>query len=56
MEFNPNKTPIEITKERTFAGTYFRVIRSSVNGKWYKNSWKESNELENIDQKFYCWD
>ena len=25
MSFNPNKTPIEIIKEGTFAGTYFRI-------------------------------
>ena len=27
-----------------------------VNDKWYKNSWKEFNVLENIDQKYYCSD
>ena len=24
MEFNPNKTPVEIIKEGAFGGTYFR--------------------------------
>ena len=24
--------------------------------KWYRNSWKEFNQLKNIDQKFYCSD
>ena len=24
--------------------------------KWYKNSWKEFNELESIDEKYYCSD
>ena len=33
---------------------YFRDIYSSVNGKWYKNSWKEFDRLEIIDQKYYC--
>ena len=33
MSFNPNKTPIKITKKGAFAGTYFRDIYSSINGK-----------------------
>ena len=37
-------------------GTYFRDICSGVNRKWYRNSWKEFNELENIDQTFNCSD
>ena len=53
MEFNPNKTPVAIIKERAFAGTYFRNIYSGVNIKWSKNSWKEFNELKSIDQKYY---
>ena len=36
-------------KEGAFGGTYFRDIYSCVNNKWYKNSWKEFNELKNID-------
>ena len=28
MEFNPNKTPVEIIKESVFGGTYFRDIYS----------------------------
>ena len=51
MEFNPNKTPVEIIKEGAFGGTYFRDIYSSVNGTWYKKSWKEFDQLKNIDQK-----
>ena len=39
MSFNPNKTPIEIIKEGAFGGIYFRNIYSSINGKWYRNSW-----------------
>ena len=37
MDFNPNKTPLTIIKERVFEGIYFRDICSGVNGKWY---WK----------------
>ena len=51
MEFNPNKTLVEIIKEGAFGGTYFRDIYSSVNGKWYKKAWKEFDQLKNIDQK-----
>ena len=53
MPFNPNKTPIEIIKEGAFGGTYFRDIYSSINGKWYRNSWKEFNFLRDIDPKLY---
>ena len=62
MSFNPNKTPIEIIKEGAFGGTYFRDIYSSINGKWYRNSWKEfdflhdtikSSSSKRIDPKLY---
>ena len=56
MHFSPNKTPIEIIKEGAFGGTYFRDIYSNVTRMWYKNSWKEFNQLKNIDQKCYCSD
>ena len=56
MDFGANKTLVEIIKEVAFGGTYFRHIYSSVNGKWYKKSWKEFDQLKNIDQKFYCSD
>ena len=46
MEFTPNKTPIEVIKEGAFGGTYFRDIYSDVDGKWYRKSWKEFNELK----------
>ena len=52
MNFGANKTPVEIMKVGTFGGTYFRVIYS---GKWYRKSWKEFAELNNIDQNYYCW-
>ena len=54
MEFGANKTPIEVIKKGAFGGIYYRDIYFGVNGKWYKKSWKEFDELKNIDQKFYC--
>ena len=56
MEFNPNKTQIEIIKEGAFGGTYFRDIYSGINEKWYKNSWKEFVQLNYIDTKYYAPD
>ena len=56
MDFNSNKTPIEVIKEGIFGGTYFRDIYSNVNGKWHKKSQKEFNQLKNIDQKYYFSD
>ena len=53
MDFNPNKRPIEVIREGSFGGTYCRDIYSNVNKKWYKKSWKEFNQLKNIDQKYY---
>ena len=41
MDFSPNKTPVEVIREGSFGGTYFRDIYSGINGKWYKNSRKE---------------
>ena len=56
MDFGTNKTPVKVIKDGAFGGTYFRDIYSGVNGKRYKNSWKESDILENINQKYYCSD
>ena len=56
MDFGANKTPTEVIKEGTFGDTYFRDIYSGVTGKWYKISWKEFNQLKDIDQKYYCTD
>ena len=56
MDFDANKTCIEVIREGAFGGTYFRDIYSSVNGKWYRKRWKEFDQLQNIDQKFYCSD
>ena len=56
MDFIPNKTPIEVIREGAFGGTYFRDIYSYLSKKWYKNPWKEFDQLENIDAKFYASD
>ena len=56
MNFNPNKTPIEMIKEGAFDGTSFSNIYSGINEKWYKNSWKEFVHLKNIDAEFYAAD
>ena len=56
MDFGANKTPVEIIREGAFGGTYFRDIYSVINGRWYKNSWKEFDQLKNIDAKFYASD
>ena len=53
MDFGANKTPVEIIREGAFGGTYFRDIYSGVTGKWYKKSWKEFDQLKDIDQKYY---
>ena len=54
MDFGTNKTPIEVIKEEAFGGTYFRDIYTGVNGKWYRKTWTEFDELKNIDPKYYC--
>ena len=56
MDFNPNISPVEIIKKGAFGGTCFRDIYSRVNDKFYKNSWKELEELKNIDKKCYASD
>ena len=56
MDFSPNKTPIEVIRKGAFGGTYFKNIYSGINKKWYKNSWKEFDLLENIDAKIYASD
>ena len=43
-------------REGVFGGTYFRDIYSNVSKKLYKNSWKEFDQLKNIDAKFYASD
>ena len=54
MDFDVNKTPTEVIKEGVFGGTYFRVIYSGVNGKWYRKAWQEFDELKTVDPKYYC--
>ena len=56
MDFGPNISPAEIIKKGTFGGTYFRDIYSGVNDQFYKNSWKEFEELEDIDKRYYASD
>ena len=56
MKFNPNKTPVEVIRAGAFGVAYFKDIYSNVTGKWYKKSWKELDQLKNIDQKYYCSD
>ena len=53
MDSGTDKTAVEIIKKGALAGTYFRDICSSINGKWYRKSWKDFEELKNIDQKYY---
>ena len=52
MKFNPNKTPIEVIKRGTFGGTYFRDDYSAVDGKWYRKSWKDFNQLKILIKNF----
>ena len=54
--FHQNSTPIDVIKKGRFGGTYFRDIYSGVNNKWYKNSWKEFEELKDVDKKYYSYD
>ena len=56
MEFHPNIGPIDVIKKGAFGGTYFRDIYSNVTDKFYKNSWKELEELESLDKKYYSSD
>ena len=53
MNFTSNKTPVGIISEGAFGGTYFRDIYSRVNGKWYRNSWKEFDFLKDTDPNLY---
>ena len=54
MNFGASITLVKIIKEGAFGGIYFRDIYSGVDGKGYKKTWNEFDELKNIDQKFYC--
>ena len=52
MKFNPNKTPIEVIKKGTFGGTYFIDDYSGVDGKWYRKSWKDFDQLKILIKNF----
>ena len=56
MDFGANKKSVEVIKEGAFGGTFFRDIYSGVTGKWYKNLWKEYDQLKDVDQKYYSSD
>ena len=56
MEFKPNISPVDVIKKGAFGGTYFRDIYSGVSSRWYKNSWKEFQQLKGINEKYYCSD
>ena len=56
MEFRPNISPKDVIKKGAFGGTYFRDIYSEVNNKWYKYSWKEFEEIKDIEKKYYLSD
>ena len=46
MKFNPNETIIEVIREGSFGGTYFRDIYSGIIKKWYRKSRKEFDQLK----------
>ena len=48
MKLNPNKTLIEVIGKGAFRSIYFRDSYAGINEKWYKNSWKELNQLKSI--------
>ena len=54
IHFSTNKTPVEVIKEGEFGESYFRDIYSGINDKWYTKSWKQFDQLRNIDQNCYC--
>ena len=56
MDFGANKMPIEIIKQGASEKTSFRDFYSGVNEKQYRRSWKEFDQLKDIDQKYYCSD
>ena len=52
MKFGANKMSVEVIQEGAFGGTYFRDIYFGINRKWYRKSWKEFDQLKDIDQRF----
>ena len=51
MDFGGDKMPVEAIKEGVFGGIYFRDVYSGVKGKCNRKSWKEFDQLKDIDQK-----
>ena len=56
MDFGTNISPVEVIKKGAFGGTYFRNIYSGVNDRFYRGSWNEFEELEDIDKNYYSSD
>ena len=56
MDFGANKMPIEVIKQGAFEKISFRDFYSGFNETWYRKSWKEFDQLKDIDQKYYCSD
>ena len=56
LDFGANKRSIEVIKEGTFGGTYFRDIYSGVTGRWYLKSWKDFDPLEKYWSKVFSSD
>ena len=52
MNFGANKTSIEIIKKGAVGGIFFRDFYFSVKVKSYKKSWKQFDQLKNIDKKY----
>ena len=42
------KRLLQWLRKSAFGGTYFRDIDSGINGKWYRKSRKEFDQLKNI--------
>ena len=56
MEFHPNISLADAIKKGAFGEIFFRDIYSNITGKFYKNTWKEFEELKGIDKKYYFSD
>ena len=54
MDIGKNKVPVEVIREGAFGETYFSDIYSYINGKCFKKTWKEFDQLKDFDQKYYC--
>ena len=50
MEFHPNISLADAIKKGAFGEIFFRDIYSNITGKFYKNTWKEFEELKGIDK------